>query len=539
MTETTPLQLFDALVSSPAWPALRLVLHLGLFLAALLILKGTVQLAYGLGSGARGRKRRPSLPNLSPPLILLVLLFAAVLLHQATWQLTGLFRPQFVAFMQSHDRREFNPAHRIHRGRILDRNGEVLAYSQERAGEVLRVYPHGAAFAHSVGYSHPRFGTTGAEAAANARLNGADPEQLASWGELGRQLVVGDKRPRGQDLVLTLDARLQAIALQGLGPRRGAVMVLRPRDGAVLALVSSPSFDPNRIGPGLFQRPPEGNPLLNRATQGLYPPGSVFKVVMAALALESGFAGTIDCPSSGYTTSRHYPPIRDHEFYSARESGRGWEGHGRLDLSRAFSRSSNVFFAQLGVRYGHDALASIGERLLFDRQIGLYPGASPSASLRTGRIPRIKHSDLYGLAQASIGQGRILVTPGHMALLAAAVANGGVAMEPRLIADDPPQAIGTLMSPGTARSLTLMMRRVVTEGTGRGIDTPGLAIAGKTGTAENPRGPAHSWFVGFAPATDPALAVAVLVEHGGYGSRSAAPIARDLLVAGLGQGGGP
>jgi len=112
-------------------------------------------------------------------------------------------------------------------------------------------------------------------------------------------------------------------------------------------------------------------------------------------------------------------------------------------------------------------------------------------------------------------------------------------MEPRLIADDPPQAIGTLMSPGTARSLTLMMRRVVTEGTGRGIDTPGLAIAGKTGTAENPRGPAHSWFVGFAPATEPALAVAVLVEHGGYGSRSAAPIARDLLVAGLGQGSGP
>jgi peptidoglycan glycosyltransferase len=279
--------------------------------------------------------------------------------------------------------------------------------------------------------------------------------------------------------------------------------------------------------------------LLNRATQGLYPPGSVFKVVMAALALESGFTGTIDCPSSGFTTSRHYPAIRDHEFYSARESGRGWDGHGRLDLSRAFSRSSNVFFAQLGVRYGHDALASIGERLLFDRQIGLYPGASPSASLRTGRIPRIKHSDLYGLAQASIGQGRILVTPGHMALIAAAVANGGVAMGPRLIADDPPETIGTLMSPGTARSLTLMMRRVVTEGTGRGIDTPGLAIAGKTGTAENPQGPAHSWFVGFAPAADPALAVAVLVEHGGYGSRSAAPIARDLLVAGLDPRRGP
>lgn len=535
MTVGNPLQLFGALVDSPAWPALRLMLHLGFFLTGLLILKGLLQLAYGAGSGKRGQTRGLRLPTLSPPLLLLVLLFAAVLVHQASWQLTGLFRPEFVGFMQSHDRREFNPAHRIHRGRILDRNGEILAYSQEHQGEVLRIYPFGPAFAHTVGYSHPRFGATGAEAAANARLNGADPEQLASWGELGRQLVVGDKRPRGQDLTLTLDARLQAIALKGLGNRHGAAVLLRPRDGAVLALVSSPSFDPNQVGAALFRTPPADSPLLNRATQGLYPPGSVFKIVLAALALESGFSGTIDCPSAGFTTSRHYPPIRDHEFYSAGNRDGHWGGHGRLDLGTAFVRSSNVFFAQLGLRYGHDALYSFGERLLFNRQIELCPGTRGSGSLTTGRMPRIKHSDLYGLAQASIGQGRVLATPAHMALIAAAVANGGVAMGPRVIADQPPESLGTLLSPRTARGLAHMMRRVVTEGTGRGIDTPGLAIAGKTGTAENPRGPAHSWFIGFAPAEDPTLAVAVLVEHGGYGSRSAAPIARDLLAAGIGQ----
>jgi len=539
VTATTPLQLFGALVDSPAWPALRLVLHLGLFLTALLVLKGVLQLAYGVGPRARGKARRPTVPILSAPLILLALLFAAVLAHQASWQLTGLFRPQFVAFMQSHDRREFNPAHRIQRGRILDRQGEVLAYSQEHEGQVFRVYPHGPAFAHAVGYSDPRYGTTGAEAAANARLNGGAPEQLASWGELGRQLVTRDRRPRGQDLVLTLDARLQGIALKGLGDRHGAAVLLRPRDGAVLALVSTPAFDPNQVGPALFQTPPADTPLLNRATQGLYPPGSVFKVVLAALALESGFTGTIDCPPGGYTTSRHYPPIRDHGFYTAREAGRGWRGHGRLDLEDAFTESSNVFFAQLGVRHGHDALVSIGERFLFDRQIRLYPGTSRSGSMSTGRIPRLRHSDLYGLAQVSIGQGRILATPAHMALVAAAVANGGVAMRPRLIADEPPEPLEELMSGGTAKSLTGMMRRVVTDGTGRGIDTPELAIAGKTGTAENPRGPAHSWFIGFAPAEAPELAVAVLVEHGGYGSRSAAPIARDLLVAGVTQGVGP
>jgi peptidoglycan glycosyltransferase len=126
-----------------------------------------------------------------------------------------------------------------------------------------------------------------------------------------------------------------------------------------------------------------------------------------------------------------------------------------------------------------------------------------------------------------------------MAIVAAAVANGGLAMRPRLLAQDPPGPLGQLMSTPTAERLARMMRLVVTKGTGRGIDGPDLAIAGKTGTAENPRGAAHSWFIGFAPAEAPTLAVAVLVEHGGYGSSAAAPIARDLLVAGQATGEGP
>lgn len=539
MTGTAPLQLFAALVDSPAWPALRLVLHLGFFLTALLILKGVIQLAYGAAPAAQGKGRRAVPPRLPLPLALLALLFVAVLVHQASWQLTGLFRPQFVAFMQSHDRREFNPAHRIQRGRILDRNGEVLAYSEEQEGRVSRIYPYGPAFAHTVGYSHPRYGATGAEAAANARLNGGAPEQLAAWGELGLQLMTAGKRPRGQDLVLTLDAGLQGLALRGLGERRGAAVMLRPQDGAVLTLASSPAFDPNQVGPALFQDPPAESAMLNRATQGYYPPGSVFKVVLAALALESGFTGTIDCPPGGYTTSRHYPPIRDHDYYSARAAGRSWSGPGRLDLERAFSESSNVFFAQLGVRLGHEVLRTGGEHFLFDRQIRLYPGSSRAGAMSTGRIPRLKDSDLYGLAQASIGQGRVLATPAHMALIAAAVANAGLAMRPRLIAEEPPEPLGQLVSAGTAQRLSRMMRRAVREGTGRGVDTPQLSLAGKTGTAENPRGRAHSWFIGFAPAEEPELAVAVLVEHGGYGAQSAAPIARDLLLAGIGNGGRP
>ena len=527
MTLPNPLGLFSAAVDSGAWPTLRVALHVAFFLCAFFILRQVFALARD-GDGAKGQKARrrglPPLPSL--PVIGLALLFAAVLGYQASWQLAGVFRPEFVAFMQSHDRREFNPAHLIQRGRILDRTGEVLAYSQEHQGQVFRLYPYGPAFAHAVGYTDPRFGVTGAEAAANTRLNGGAPDNLAAWSGLGLHLLAKDKRLRGQDLVLNLDARLQLTALQGLGSRRGAVVVLRPRDGAILALASAPSFDPNRIGPELFQGANAGTPLLNRATQGFYPPGSTFKVVVAAMAIEGGFTGTLNCPADGYTTSRRYPKIRDHEFYT----GRGWRGHGDLDLPTAFSESSNVFFAQLGVRLGHDALAAAAERFGFDRQVRLYPGADRAGSMSTGRIPRLAKSDLYGLAQASIGQGRVLATPAHMALIAAAVANGGLAMRPRLLADEPPAPLSGYMAPATSTRLTRMMRKVVSSGTGKGIEVPELAIAGKTGTAENPRGPAHSWFIGFAPAQDPDLAVAVLVEHGGYGSSAAAPIARDLLV---------
>jgi penicillin-binding protein A len=528
VTLPSPLGLFSALVDSGAWPTLRVALHVAFLVCAFVIVRQALTLVRA-GDAAKGRtaRRRGQLPLPPLPIVGLALAFAAILGYQASWQLAGVFRPEFVAFMQSHDRREFNPAHLIQRGRILDRTGAVLAYSQEQLGQVFRLYPYGPAFAHAVGYTDPRFGVTGAEAAANARLNGGAPDNLAAWSELGRHLLTQDKRLRGQDLVLNLDARLQLTALQGLGSRRGAVVALRPRDGAILVLASAPTFDPNQIGPGLFQGENAGTPLLNRATQGFYPPGSTFKVVVSAMAIEAGFSGTLNCPAEGYTTSRRYPMIRDHEFYT---SGRAWRGHGNLDLTTAFTESSNVFFAQLGVRLGHDALAAAAERFGFDRQIRLYPGTDRAGTMSTGRIPRIAKSDLYGLAQASIGQGRVLATPAHMALIAAAVANGGLAMRPRLLADEAPAPLAGYMAPATSTRLTRMMRKVVTSGTGKGIEVPGLTIAGKTGTAENPRGAAHSWFVGFAPARDPELAVAVLVEHGGYGSSAAAPIARDLLV---------
>jgi peptidoglycan glycosyltransferase len=520
------LDLLATLADSAAWPTLRAGLHVGFFLVLLYFLKHLFDLR-----GQTGLKHLPrSKRSLVLPLVVLVGLFGSVLAYQATWQLTGLFRPQFVAFMQSHDRRQFNPAHRIQRGRILDHRGEVLAASIDHRGQVVRIYPHGPAFAHVVGYSHPRFGAAGVEALANAHLNGGAPEDLKDWGELGRQLVTQEKRPKGRDLVLTVDAELQRLAVDLLGPRAGAVMLLRPADGAIRVLASTPGYDPNRISAVLFRGGDPTLPLLNRATQGLYPPGSTFKVVTAAQALNAGFSGTLYCPADGYATSARYRKIRDQAYYSARDAGRSWQGYGDLDLATALAESSNVFFAQLGVQQGHDSFRRTAEQLHIGRKISLYDGPFGSWAMATGRVPSIRDSDLYGLAQIAIGQGAILVTPAHMALITAAIANRGVAMRPRLLAGEPPQPLARFLPESSANRLAKMMRKAVTEGTGRGIETPGLAIAGKTGTAQNPQGAAHSWFIGFAPAERPALAVAVLVEHAGFGSKAAAPIARELFL---------
>jgi penicillin-binding protein A len=515
----------DIQVNPDLWPPIRQALHIGFFLVVAYLLKSV----FDLRKATEPRHLPRPKWSVRIPLALLGLLFIGTLVHQATWQLTGASRPQFIAFMQLHDRRALNPAHRIQRGRILDHRGVVLARSEELLGQVYRLYPGGAAFTHVVGYTHPWFGAAGMESVATVRLNGGAPDGIIDWGKLGRQLLTQDKRPRGRDLTLTLDAELQRAAFRLLDGHQGAIVLLRPEDGAIRALVSTPSYDPNRLAPALFQDKDPGAPLLNRATEGLYPPGSVFKIVLAALALEAGFTGTLDCPPDGFTTSGRYRKIRDHEYYSAGKDGSAWRGHGRIDLATALARSSNVFFAQLGVGYGHDAFYKIAERMHLDGRILIAQSPYGTWSMQTGRVPPPDRADLYGLAQMSIGQGPLLVTPAHMALITASIANRGLAVRPRLIEADPAEPLGRFMSEPTAVRLAGMLRKVVTNGTARGIDSPRLAIAGKTGTAENPQGASHSWFVGFAPAHRPKLAVAVLVEHGGYGSATAMPIARDLL----------
>lgn len=527
-----PLAAFNTLIDSPAWPTLQLGLH-GLFFVALLYLLLRL-LALRHWAALKALPKPSSGRAVMRVGLVLGTVFAAALVYQASWQLTGMTRPEFIAFMQTYDRRQFNPAHRIARGRIADHQGRILAHSEERADRVRRVYPLGSAFAHVIGYQDPTFGASGLERSANAHLNGSTPADLRAWRDLG-QRVVTQREPRGQDLLLTLDANLQQAAFAALGERAGAVVMLRPGDGAMRVLTSAPAFDPNQLSKTLFEAGDPQARLLNRALQGRYPPGSTFKLVVAAAALAAGQAGPLTCEPGGFTTSARYSPIRDHDYYSARRSGKHWSGHGNLSLSRALAESCNVFFARRGVELGHDRFAATLNDFLFARRIPLHSSAQGSLTMVTSEAPRIAKSDLYGLAQASIGQGRMLMSPAHLALIVAAIANDGVAIKPRLVAADPPETLARLMTPSDARALRQMMRLVVSEGTARGIDTPQLAIAGKTGTAQNAEGSPHSWFVGYAPADRSApeqtLAIAVLVEQGGYGSTVAAPLARDLLLA--------
>ncbi len=456
------------------------------------------------------------------------ILFVGVYLYQGSWQLAGFARPAFMDFMRTYSRRPNNPAKELSRGRILDRNGVELARNNPSDNR-LRTYPYGRAFCHLVGYLDPMFGLSGLEAADSAFLSGYS---LASRDEFDRfsRNILDHHRAEGNDLLLTLDARLQKTAADLLKNRRGAIVAIRPGDSALLVLASAPSFDPENLDTPLSDNGTGASPLLNRAVQGLYPPGSTFKMVVAAVALEQGFSGQLDCPAGGYAPPGPvHRPIRDHEFYEYKRKGEAWTGWGRIGLDEAFARSSNVFFAQLGIKLGSALLNEKAQRFLFNEQLVLFEGSSGSLLVKPSTWPALHEHELNTLAQQSIGQGAMLVTPLHMALITAAIARDGELYYPRVAVRTPPRLHSRLMSHAVAAQLKHLMRLTVERGTASAANLPGLAIAGKTGTAQASEGEDHSWFVCFAPLDRPALAIAVLIEHGGYGAASALPIAVELI----------
>jgi penicillin-binding protein A len=415
-------------------------------------------------------------------------------------------------------------AERIHWGRILDRRLVVLADSTGTGPTQARRYPEGALFAHVLGYRSRRVGLTGIERRYDLALLGlpiTDP-----WEALQEAL---GSTPEGNDVVLTVDTAVQQAAAQALGGRRGAVVALDPRTGAVLALASRPNYDPAAVDAqwASLSRDPQ-SPLFDRATQGQYPPGSSFKTVTLTAALGSGrvrLSDPVNCPAAIDVGGI---PIHNFEH----------EQFGRISVLQAFVASCNTAFVQIGRRTGAAAVLSAA------RAYGLGEAVSFDLPTSSGYLPSLRDLGARGLAQISFGQGSLLVTPLQMALVAAAVGNGGVMMRPFLVSQirapdgrilqTVTQRGGRLVvAPALAAEVTQAMIQVVRTGTGTAAQLPGVTVAGKTGTAENPHGNTHAWFIAFAPAERPTVAVAVIVENGGVGGDVAAPVARQVLAAAL------
>lgn len=413
----------------------------------------------------------------------------------------------------------------IQRGAIVDRHGVKLAYSVAGQNGYYRVYPQGIVFAHVTGYDSETLGRTGVEGAFNGFLSGTyNPARR--FGAISRFVT----SKNGYDVVLTLDAALQQTAFRALGQRSGAVVVMQPQTGQILAMVSTPSYDPNRVEeewPNL--KAATNGVLVNRAVQGLYPPGSTLKVLTAAAALEDKVV-TVD------TTFQCTGALKIGPDYVLPEIGH--VAHGTLNLQQALAISCNVTFGQVALRLGRNGLADAFNRFGLSKPIDFaLPENSPG-------IPNFSRLTDGELAQVGIGQGAVAMSPLRMAMLAATIANNGKTMQPylvskildhngRVIKEFSPQVWLTPISPATAATLRHMMEAVVREGTGMRAQIKGISVVGKTGTAENPHGAAHAWFIGFAPADNPQLAVAVVVENAGEGGVVAAPIAQQIFAEAL------
>lgn len=441
----------------------------------------------------------------------------------------------------SANRRPLLEEEKIHRGDILAADGSVIARSVPRGKGnnkiYVRRYPQGPLFGNPIGYSFVDRGRVGFELSHNDELVGNKTEFLSVLDQLQGHAQVGDK------VQSALDPQAQRAAIDGLGGQRGSVVAIVPSTGEVRVMASVPEYDPNQVqSSNAFRRLNTENsaPLFNRATQAGYPPGSTMKVVTATAALDSGEFS----PSS--VLSGRSPQL----IGGVPLSNAGGEQFGDIDMTTALTNSVNTWWAQAGERLGKDTMLKYMTRYGFNAKPRLdYPGFQLAASGVYNGNRLLTSSDPIDIGRVAIGQERLRVTPLQMAEVAAAVANKGTLMEPRLWSKviDPdgretklsPAKQSDVMSEQTASQLNTMMQSVVREGTGTAAAVSGIDVAGKTGTAEVSGGVNQAWFIGFAPANDPKIAIAVTVERtSGFGGPTAGPIFKSVAETILAQAGG-
>ncbi len=440
------------------------------------------------------------------------------------------------------NRRPLLEEQQIPRGLILATDGTVLARSRQlghgSSKRFVRTYPLGRLFSHAVGYSFIERGRAGLERSRNDELTGERNEFESVVDEL-----FGRKR-EGEDVRTTLDPKGQQAAFAGLAGRRGSVVAMEPSTGRVRVMASVPDFDPNDV-PNRFAQlnRDSSSPLFNRATQARYQPGSTFKVVTATAAIDAGKYSPDSIVSGKSPKTIGGVPLTNF----------GGEDFGPLTLTQALTNSVNTVFGEVGEHVGKDTMYRYMKRFGFDTEPPIdYPHDQITASGVFGKRGKIlDQNDAVDIGRVAIGQERLQVTPLQMAMVAAAIANRGTLMRPRLtervVAADGrvkrrvrPSKKAEVMKPETAAKVGQMMSKVVEEGSGTAAALEGIQVAGKTGTAEVLGGQFNQpWFIAFAPLSDPKMAIAVTLERrppSETGGEAAAPIAKRVLEALIGNG---
>jgi peptidoglycan glycosyltransferase len=474
------------------------------------------------------------------------------------------FAASGIAGNPANARRQIIAEYKVERGQIITADGTVIALSTSTTGNsslrYARHYPEGPLFAGITGYYSQVYGRTELEQAMNSYLSGDAPELAISTLS---DLVLG--RPKkGGHVITTVDATLQRVASEALGSSPGAVVAMDPRTGDILAMASNPTFDPNELSSqdadairaawDRLNADPR-TPLLSRANDELFPPGSTFKLITASAALESGFG--LD---SVWPNPRELDlPLTDETIQNF--GGGTCPGGATTTLLTAFTDSCNVIFGEIGLELGAQTLAEQSHAFGFcptDPPVEsgcLEPTISSTIPFATGRFPVASYFEGNDplVAISAIGQDNVLANPLQMTLVASAIANDGTMMQPRLVTEIrdpqgrvirefPAEPYGQPISRDTADAMRTMMASVVASGTGTAAQVPGFVVAGKTGTAQHggPDSDPHAWFVCFAPAGPdevPTIAVAVIVLDGGdlgseaTGGQVAAPIAKQVLEA--------
>lgn len=441
-------------------------------------------------------------------LVAISLLFLA-LISYLLW--FNMFRADDV-YTNSYNKRQWESEQQVKRGNIYSQEWTLLAETEVDGDARIRKYPRGNLYSHIIGYCSQVYGKTQLEMSYDAELLGK-----------GNLSITLNDIKLGNNLHLTIIDELQEYAYNQLDGRNGSIVAVEPTTGQILAMVSLPDFNPSKIEQNWSEMmADENSPFLARATQGLYPPGSTYKIVTAAGVYDNGMTTEVFEDEGVFKKG-------DVTVYNYNK-----EAHGSIDVKTAFEVSSNYAFCTLGYEMGAENVKYEAEKFGINKSFDFDIPTSQS------QIQYKKMTDLDG-ALVSIGQGGLVMTPLHVAMMASAVANNGKMMNPYLVemvTTDNGTVIGQTrptvyldaIGPTCAAYVGDMMIDSVNNGTGKAAQVSGITVAGKTGTAETESGADHAWFVGYAPAENPTICVAVIIENdGNSGGKTAAPIAGNII----------